>query len=440
MSNEPMLHPMSSETSAQAAADPQGADAPRETDAEKVLAALARMEAAVQDERAGPVIERLRDDLGGMAGAIAKAQEAIRPYEEVGALLRDLERRIGAMVALIAPVADAPPAEQAAPEESEFRETQEPQVSAEASSAEVAAAMAELGAATVAEPAAAAEPALEQPDAVLAPVECDQVPTVSNVVSQRGRADAADADTHTAASAAPLVWEGSEVPTVSMLQAMVEALTAQAASTSSEPETADIETAPQPELELRPASTFSESEQIPPPEPLPVLEPAPAPAAFALEPADANTAAVFTTRAPGLRTPIMPENELLSSFARMEVMPFLPPEVGTAVIFSRRPAEAEASAPQAPAAEPAPEPEPAAFLFEPPHLRDDPAAFLLEPEFVTSTQPSALPLPAPAFGLADERPRAAPESQSPRAAPAPSSDPLAALKAMSEAERIALFT
>ena len=32
----------------------------------------------------------------------------------------------------------------------------------------------------------------------------------------------------------------------------------------------------------------------------------------------------------------MPEVELLSSFARMETMPFLPPEVGTAVIFKSR--------------------------------------------------------------------------------------------------------
>jgi nicotinate-nucleotide--dimethylbenzimidazole phosphoribosyltransferase len=143
---------------------------------------------------------------------------------------------------------------------------------------------------------------------------------------------------------------------------------------------------------------------------------------------------------------VMPEVELLSNFARMETMPFLPPELGTAVIFEPKvPAPAaEAAPPQAAAlgeAElimPPPEPDAAgpekaavqppaevdldALLFGPePEPDPDPAASLLEP--LPPENAPAKPMPAP-------------EAAEPQAT---ASDPLAPLKAMSEEEKIALF-
>jgi len=251
--------------------------------------------------------------------------------------------------------------------------------------------------------------------------EPDRVPTVSAVVSQfghDGEADAEPAET-TAAS-------GRAVTTVSMLEAMVEEL---AASMAAAP--------PPAEPESQPATETSASRD---------------PAA-------------------------LDDVELLSSFARMEAMPFLLPEVGTAVIFEARikpePAETEAAPAQEPPAAartaiihepllvmpPADPPDTEAasepgeidldsLLFETPYAEHDPAAALLEPTS-TESEPAA---PEPANPAAAARSPAAwsVDLPSPAAAPKPSpkpdgpapamgADPLGPLRAMSDEEKIALF-
>jgi hypothetical protein len=91
--------------------------------------------------------------------------------------------------------------------------------------------------------------------------------------------------------------------------------------------------------------------------------------------------------------PVMPEVDLLSNFARVAETPYLPAEVGTAVIFEPR-ARPEAVAPGEPPAETGAEADDSeldALLFEPlPEAEADPAAFLLEP----SPSPAQVP-PAP---------------------------------------------
>jgi nicotinate-nucleotide--dimethylbenzimidazole phosphoribosyltransferase len=201
------------------------------------------------------------------------------------------------------------------------------------------------------------------------------------------------------------------------------------------------------------------------------------------------------------RPPVMPESALLSSFARMEAVPFLPAELGTAVIFQPRPAEPEppvepqAAAAAAAAAWTPPEPDPASgpnAAPEPeapseaatapvvattpagpvaatsldhastpvqppaeastPAAASDPAAnaldldgFLFEPQ---PEEPGAGPAdfllepatrlpPAPSF----IRPSEPPAPERPKAGPPPvTEDPLAPLKTMSDEEKIALFS
>ncbi len=222
--------------------------------------------------------------------------------------------------------------------------------------------------------------------------------------------------------------------------------------------------------------------------------------------------------APG---PAIPEAELLSSFARVEAVPYLPPEVGTAVIFDTRarmppaallppsvlatappdetgeigtdgvaaveplaadadqdvrtvilaapqlimppeepepadaePAEAESTlnplpveqaAPQASAPAEAVEPDLDKLLFEPAAESDtDPAAFLLEPpswpQRVLPEPPADQATTPEPDAVAEPRDNAASAAASiAAAAPVAAHDPLAAIKAMSEEERIALF-
>ena len=164
------------------------------SDTELVMAAIARMEAAVRGERAAH--ERLREDLGSMAEAIAHVKTSLRNAQTTGkpvnvlVLLTWLEARVNGMRGYLG----TPPAEAAAPE-------------------------------AVAEPAAAE---VAQPESAEA---TETVPTVSDVVSRLGRAsDALEKEVHALEQSAPAA---DDVPTVSMLGAMVEALTA------SEPAAAD---------------------------------------------------------------------------------------------------------------------------------------------------------------------------------------------------------
>jgi hypothetical protein len=174
-----------------------------------ILDALGRMEATIRDDRA--TLGRLRLALGEMARAVARAKAAApnTPAPEGSAtatLLDELEHRIDAMLEIAGAAAPQPPA----------------------------------------------------------PVEPDQVPTVSNVVSQLGpgsEAEKTDApapalavDTGVAESQAarpeaddPESRQDSprDVPTVSMLKAMVEAMNAAAPVEPARAAKSDAATTPQ---------------------------------------------------------------------------------------------------------------------------------------------------------------------------------------------------
>jgi len=403
-------------------------------DAELVLTALSRMVAAIRGERA--TLDRLLDALGEMAGAIAQAKTAMPPRAagpagtdiDVAALLDELEHRVDGMLDIVngaAPAAD--------------RDAGEPPQAGNASAPGVG------------------------------PGEDNRVPTVSGVVSRLGRgqdAHAPDGDT----GAAPNGAEDADVPTVSMLEAMVEALNASVPATAP-----DTGSAPQ------------AAEAAPP----------------AVEAPAETLQATLAMAAPlsFLGDPIVPESELLAGFAALAAMAIPPPEVGAVVIFTApaTPAAAAETAeppeleqmqqpPQpAPAAErlrqplpmldlpemvPArflaaaladePEPEPAASALEPPaesastalespqplataagfdwaaglaqEVAEPPAP---EPPLVEEPEPE----PTVAQPLAMQSPAVEPgEPAQQSAAKSKASDPLAPLKAMSPAEKIALFS
>ena len=373
-------------------------------DAERMLAAVGRMESAVRGER--DTLERLRAHLGEILNAIEGARAAAdAAAASQTALLRSLEGCIKEMSELVGAVslggkpgsADAPPIAQPPPrpaDEQAFFEAMRERSHVEP------------------------VPAPEADD--------PRVPTVSDVVSQLGRAgDASTADEAASGNAAT----GGEVTTVAMLETMVEALAAS-----------------------MPAAAPAEPEAMP------------------------------EAAASSRRDPIMPEVELLSSLARVEAMPLLPAEMGTAVIFAPKPDFAATPPDQAQPAEPDPQTPPAAeapagqnleatpsgepaneplaqagepdlemLLFEP-QPETDPAGFLLEstawdhdpPQLQATSEPAAAPEPPPA----EQEPEARP---APAAAPRQREDlrqdlrqdlrhdPLAPLKAMSDEEKIALF-
>jgi hypothetical protein len=126
----------------------------------------------------------------------------------------------------------------------------------------------------------------------------------------------------------------------------------------------------------------------------------------------------------------------------MEARPIPPPDEGTAVIFTAAPEPA-------PQPEPAPEPaptvaeaefDPTDFLFGP-EPEPDPAADLLDPA-PPRPLPRALMLPQPEFVAipTEEQPPAPSEPATEAVLVAPPHDPLRALNAMSEEEKLALFT
>jgi hypothetical protein len=136
--------------------------------------------------------------------------------------------------------------------------------------------------------------------------------------------------------------------------------------------------------------------------------------------------------------PAMPEGELIASFRRMEAMPLMPPEEGEAVIFGQSrptaPAMIEAAPPSQPVT-PAPaaatEHDADAFLFEP-EAEPDPAGFLLGPAPPAAPPPPTRPLIAPT-------PPPVPKPRKPPPKPAAPPEPLAPLKALTTAEKLALF-
>jgi hypothetical protein len=232
-----------------------------------ILAALSRIEAVVGDERAA--MASLRTSLGEMMQAIARAK-TVADSENTAAMLDEFEHRVDAMIEI---ACGAPASEQAA--------------------------------------------------------EPDQVPTVSDVVLRLGPADTAPEPAVVDAAplaAAPLADTGGDKgPTVAMLTAMVQALSASIQTPTPEPEAAVAPPAPQvaeptpsalaTATEFTPWSVESEATAITESVPKPVAEASPA-------------------SLPG--ETLAQESTLLASFEQMEIRPFPSPEEGTAVIFTSK--------------------------------------------------------------------------------------------------------
>jgi hypothetical protein len=345
-------------------------------DAALILAALDRMEAAMRSERTA--LGRVRVALGEMAGAVAQAKAALHAHAigpdaaaevaalDVAALLDELEHRLDAMIEIAGGIAPA-------------------------------GAPAGHGDAQPAPDDGVEPPKDDASETIIHSRNRDRVPTVSGVVSRLGRS-------HEGFAAPTAVTGDRDVPSVSMLEAMVEALS------------------------------------VSPPA---AVETTAAPPAAAL-PGDA----------------VMRESDLLAGLAQLEAFPFLPAEEGAAVIFSAKP-EAKPEPEPAPLATPVevavaselqpddagdflfgPAPEPAALPRgpEPPPASEPEYEWETESEFVSVPEPG----PLPAAAQPTEPPAAAalpePGEPAPQIAPQPRHDPLAPLKAMSAEETIALFS
>jgi hypothetical protein len=193
-------------------------------DAELVIAAIARMQAAMRGERAA--FARLQGELEAMAKAIAQARahlqgDAIKPDADVGgkgivfaALLDELQLRIDCMqelagVPFVPGSATAPAAALEPLPESPAAETQDQR------------------------DAAAGAPAVDEAVPSV-PAVRGRVPTVSDVVSRLGRTSEAPTPSAHPDETTPLREGARDVPTVSMLEAMVEALTASASEAVSD--------------------------------------------------------------------------------------------------------------------------------------------------------------------------------------------------------------
>lgn len=145
--------------------------------------------------------------------------------------------------------------------------------------------------------------------------EAGEVPTVSGVVFQLG-ADAVSADFDTQE---PPHLDAPEEDAVTRLKEMVEALNAAAAEPVAEPQA----TAPDEAIETHETAAANEAA---PPDEL-------APAEQIIAATGANEERASAPAAiPG--DGVIDESELLARFERMGAMPILPPEEGTAVIFS----------------------------------------------------------------------------------------------------------
>jgi hypothetical protein len=463
--------PQHSETMLAASSSSEPGPAPQATsepaadvsaDAALIVAALDRMQAAVRDER--DMVGRLRSSLGEMAQAIARAKA--QADTGIAGLLDEFEHRVDAMLEMAGgwpePAAAVPSDVATTPSANEAARTQDTQ------GEDAPAAQAEITE-TLAAPTAAS----------------DQVPTVSSVVlllgSSRPPSDSAP-DPAVAEASQSDESAGNQGPTVAMLTAMVEALSASIPAPEPEPQAAAEFTPPVPEPQ--PAAEFAP----------PVLELEPV--AEAAPPAPEPVAiAEFAPPAPPPVTTVQ-ETELLASFEQMGVRPIPPPDEGTAVIFTPRPEPQsqpqselppEPPAPSTatdvldatPAAEippaakdatltpppdaasaavseeaefdptdflfgPEPEPDPAAFLLdpapEPPPAPPQQAAVLPHPEFV-ATPPESPPAKNPDPEPESKAPQPAPTAEAAQPEPEPARhDPLRALKAMSANERLAIFS
>ena len=399
MSNEPMFgEPMSSElqsnefrsndsvakeSAARPAADTT-ASGEFGADAAQVLAALARMEAAIRGERTA--LGRLRGALGDMANAIARAKRAMqqsafkphaRPVDEAfdpAALLDELEHRVDEMIELAG-----------------------------------------------SSPSAGTEPARPASD--------DQVPTVSGVVSRLGRSENSGAAEH-----AP---DATGVPTVTMLATMVQALSAAAEpspETQTTPQAIEAAATPVPAAEALPPIAVA-AQAVPAFAGDPMMPEADLLASIAelealpILPPEVGAAVIFDrTQAP--------EPEAAAE----------PAAQAAAAPLASAVAEPVAAKPAAKVTVPDVDLDLTAFLFgpdvPPPAAETQPSPEVQSlPAVDLMTVPA---VPARDKQIAPPNPPSAPEPAAERRAQVTSGsdphDPLAPLKAMSAEERIALFS
>jgi len=252
----------------------------RSADAELALAAIERLDAAARGDRTA--LERLRTELAAAARAVSEAKAALQALAikpdgdadgkaadpktaELGALLDELEHRIDAMTeaaggesrtAQARAPAPPPRSEPAAPPES----------AAPPKSASLPESAAPLEPAATSGGETAAEPVTSSPSTPLPALSIDRVPTVSAVVSQLGRAADAEDPARASALDAPPLRTAAErgIPTVSMLEALVEALTAPGKDQATEPAGQEAEAVDSilPAMELGPRDAASASDGV----------------------------------------------------------------------------------------------------------------------------------------------------------------------------------
>lgn len=420
MSNEPMAKRLLDRP-----ADPQQ---PAGGDAQRMLAALERLETALRER--SNALDLMRTDLRETAKLIAKAWDALDAegrLDNASMLLHGLEASIRRMMLFVETVPEVPdlglPAAASvatAPPEARHRSADE--------IAFIEAMTHDTPDATASEPISVTEdmPVAEHVSSPSA--EPDRVPTVSNVVAQLGRPDdpveaAAPARTRDAATA------------VARLEALVEELAASMPPAGRSPDAvampgAASEPISEPILE-QPASKPAPEPSQPQVLPEPVLvsryrEARDEPAGPESAPSEAGSAEPPAAAiAPPRYTRVIPEIELLSNLERMVSTPYPEPQLGRAVIFEPEapPEAAPTRVPDAPrteagAASP-PAPPPAAesgdgdleaLLFEPQAEPEvDPAALLFEP--LSTLDPAAPQPPAPAAPAAAVAPPAPPPAE-----------------------------
>jgi hypothetical protein len=411
MTGEPAAHP------------PAATDV--STDAALIVAALGRMEAAVRDERA--TLGRLRASLGEMAEVIARAK-AVADSETAATLLDEFEHRVDAMI------------EMAGGEASHIDDAPAPQ-------------------SEPAEPAA--EQATEQ--GAVPAAESDQVPTVSGVVLLLGPPGDTVPEPAVMDTPQPTASAGDKAPTVAMLTAMVEALSASIQAPAPEPEAAAeaAPPAPLPVATVRETDLIASFEQMgvrpfPPPDegtavifeprPAPQLPPEPAPEPPAppptVEPAPPESAAIAADAALPVASEAMPFATVEEPAAEAVPSAEIPPAAEPATVTP--PSDAASAEADFDPTDflfgPEPEPDPAAFLLDPAPPAELKAVMLPQPEFIAPPPPAQNPGHAPE----GEAPQPAPAAEAGQPAPPepqpPPHDPLHALKAMSPEERLALFS
>lgn len=484
MSNEPVSKRLLAQESPVTHESPADPHAAAGGDTTRMLAALERMEAALRERT--NALDLMRADLRDASKTIVKAWESLDAegrLDNASTLLHGLEASIKRMMLFVEAVPEAPAALllPAMP----LAQPPRPRSLEEIAFVEA-----------MADDPQSTAPIADEPPAATTTEPVD-VPTVSGVVARLSRVAEAEA------SVAEQIRAGNAATAVARLEALVEELAASMPFVKPEtPPAAEAAPPPSPPQPAAPrrqldvplpepvlVARYRENERLAPP-PLAVTLPGavnPPPAATSLQ----------------VSRPVIPEIELLSNLQRMEAVPYLEPQAGNAMNFesSAEPTGARNPTHKSPAPPPAaptsadveieallfesqPEidPDPAAALFEPLDAPDIPAAPVsaaLEAPVPVVPEPPVDPphveerseitwefeLPTPAALVRTAQPRPAQSEPKPQPASdltweieplAPASpalpprtpeekpasgrdDPLAPIKAMSDAERIAVF-